>query len=397
LKKNIAIIGGGAAALMLAASLHTEKYTVSIYEKNAALGRKFLVAGDGGFNLTHSENINDFTKRYTPASFLQKAIQSFTNNDFIDWLHHIGIPTFVGTSNRIYPIKGMKPIEVLQAFIKILKDNNVIIHTKYNWTGWNENGHLIFENKEPIKTDIVLFALGGASWKVTGSTGEWLPLFTNKNIKTLPFQASNCAYYINWKEEINKIYEGKPLKNIAITCNDNTKKGEVVITKNGLEGGAIYALSPQIRNQLNTLEKAIIFMDLKPNFSINQITKKLQEKGNKSITDTLKNVIKLSSASIGLLKCYVTKMEFNNMEILASKIKHIPIEITGAAPIDEAISTVGGIAIEEVNENFELLKLPNHYVIGEMLNWDAPTGGYLLQACMSVGHYVATHLNNKKF
>ncbi len=393
MKKTIAIIGGGAAALMVASTLNKEKYTVSIYEKNAALGRKFLVAGDGGFNLTHSENIEDFIQKYTPNNFLHNCLQSFTNNDFIEWLKIIGIDTFVGTSKRIYPTKAIKPIEVLQAFIKIIKEKNVAIHNKYTWMGWNENGQLLFESKEPIKANIVIFALGGASWKVTGSNGEWLNLFIQKNINTLPFQASNCAYNVNWSKEFSMAYEGKPLKNITITCNNITKKGEVVITKNGFEGGAIYALSPYIRYQLNKDKKAKICIDLKPNLSKEQIEKMFLEKGNKSTTDTLHNVLNLASVSIGLLKSLLTKEEFSNTSILATKIKQLPLDIFGTAPVDEAISTVGGIALNEVNTNFELHKLPNHYVIGEMLNWDAPTGGYLLQACMSMGHYIASHLN----
>ncbi len=395
MKKSIAIIGGGAAALALAANLDTSKFIVTIYEKNAALGRKFLVAGDGGFNLTHSENSNDFITRYTPSDFLQESLSSFNNEDLRKWLLQIGINTFVGTSKRVYPIKGIKPIAVLNTILNLLVSKNIIVKTRHHWLGWDINHHLLFEKESSVRAEIVVFALGGASWPVTGSNRAWLPLFADKGISTLPFQASNCAYQINWDVLFIQQFEGSPLKNISITCNGITKKGEIVLRKDGVEGGAVYALSPQIRSQLNEQQQALIYIDLKPSLSSASILDALNKKGKKTFTAILKSQFNFTELHIALLKSILSKEEFNTAEVLCNKIKNLPLTIIGFGAIDKAISTVGGIALKEVSESFQLHKLPSHYVIGEMLNWDAPTGGYLLQACFSMGYYLAQQLNTR--
>lgn len=395
MKTTIAIIGGGASALLLAATINKNKYQVTIYERNNAGGRKLLVAGAGGFNLTHSEDVEQLIARYNPASFLEKSIRSFTNEDLRNWLNTIGIETYIGTSKRVFPIKNIKPIDVLTAILKVLKQNNVVIKTKHEWKGWNDKDELVFENNgQPIniKTDITVFAIGGGSWKVTGSDGSWLTYFEERGIKTTPFQPSNCAVKINWNKEFIAIAEGKSLKNILIKCGDKERKGEVVITKSGLEGGAIYALIGEIRKQLNTAT-AIIYIDLKPLLTLAEIKNKLINRGNKSATKQLEDALNLNEIQIELLKSILSKEEFTSIEILSKKIKNLPITILELAPIDEAISTVGGIALTEVNQHFELKTMPNNYCIGEMLDWDAPTGGYLLQACFSMGNYLGEFLN----
>jgi hypothetical protein len=395
-KKSVAIIGGGPAALMLAATLDEKLFDVTIYERNFAPARKFLVAGDGGFNLTHSENLEDFISRYSPKAFFEKCIRGFTNEDLRSWLKKIGIETYVGTSKRVFPVKGIKPIDVLNAILLELKNKNVEIKTQHEWKGWNEKNDLLFssENKDIlVNADFVVFALGGASWKKTGSDGGWKNLFEEKNISLVPFQASNCAYEIKWDEKFIETAEGKSVKNISVSCANETKKGELVITKFGIEGGAVYALSPQIRKLLSENKVAQIFIDLKPTLTTEEIKNKLSIKGNKSQTKLLADALNLSSVQIALLKCVLTKEEFTNKDLLAQKIKSLPLQIISAAPIDEAISTVGGIALNEVDESFQLKKLPNHFSIGEMLDWDAPTGGYLLQACFSMGHTLGQALN----
>ena len=395
-KKSIAIIGGGPAALMLAATLNKDLFDVTVYERNFAPARKFLVAGDGGFNLTHSENIEDFVTRYTPIGFLEKSLRSFTNDDLRKWLSKIGIETYVGTSKRVFPIKGIKPIDVLNAFLEVLKKNKVEIKTQHNWIGWNKKNELVFSTPEKeinVSADFVVFALGGASWKKTGSDGCWKDLLEEKNIKVLDFGPSNCAYGISWDKTFLTTTEGESLKNISVTCDGISKKGELVITGFGVEGGAIYALSPQIRKQLSENKTAEIFIDLKPTLNEEEIRTKLATKGNKSQTKLLTDVLNLSPAQIALVKIVLTKEEFTHIDLLAKKLKEIPLQIISSAPIDEAISTVGGISLEEVDENFQFKKLPNYYAIGEMLNWDAPTGGYLLQACFSMGFFVGEKFN----
>lgn len=381
---------------MLATTLNESFFDVTIYEKNHAPARKFLVAGDGGFNLTHSENIEQFVTRYTPQAFLEKSIRSFTNVDLCNWLKQIGIETYTGTSKRIFPVKGIKPIDVLNAILNELKNKNVQLKTRHDWKGWNNKDGLVIENNNEqlvIKPHIVVFALGGASWKKTGSDGGWINLFSQKGIDTTPFQPSNCAYQINWSEGFLKQTEGKSLKNISITCNNVQKRGEVVTTKFGIEGGAIYALSPEIREQLSNKKAAEIFIDLKPDLLIDDVKKKLTPQKNKTKSEVLKEGLNLSSTQIALLKATISKEDFINADTLAERIKKLPLQIISAAPIDEAISTVGGISLDAVDEFFQLKKQPNHYIIGEMLNWDAPTGGYLLQACFSMGAFLGRHLN----
>lgn len=394
--KTLAIIGGGPSALMLAAMLDEEKYQVHVYEKNAAVGRKFLVAGDGGFNLTHSESIDSFVTRYTPQDFLEPALRAFTNQDLCVWLKSIGIETYTGSSKRIFPVKGIKPIEVLNSFLEKIKSKNVQLHVFHEWKGWSKTNALVFQNKKEeviVDADIIVFALGGASWTVTGSNGTWLEVFQQKGIQTIPFQASNCAYKVEWPKNFIAKYEGQWLKNISVSTEDQVKHGELVITKFGLEGGAAYALSPLLRKQLFTNGVAQINIDLKPTFSKEELIQKLSVKTTKSITQILSAELKLSDTQIALLKAFVSKEEFLNIETLASSIKSFSVSIVGMAPIDEAISTVGGIARSEVDEKFQLNVLPNQYVIGEMLDWDAPTGGYLLQGCFSMGAWLAKTFN----
>lgn len=396
-KRSVVIVGAGAAALMLALKLDEKKFNISIYEKNKAAGRKFLVAGDGGFNLTHSEDIENFIQRYTPSAFLEKALRDFTNDNLRALLAGIGIETYVGTSKRVFPVKGIKPIDVLNAILGELEKKNVKIHTGHAWKGWTDGGELVFLNQLSerinVKPDITVFALGGASWKVTGSDGSWAEVFAEKGIRIVPFYPSNCAYEIKWTSGFIQAAEGKSLKNIVVKCDDKERNGELVITKFGLEGGAIYALSPQIRKQLEAKGEAKIYIDLKPHLSVTQITDKFQSRGNRSIKKLLNDRLSFTDEHIELLRSVLSKEEFTDLEVLAQKIKHLPLKITSAAPLDEAISTVGGIALKEVDEHFQLKKLPGNYCIGEMLNWDAPTGGYLLQACFSMGASLGKYLN----
>lgn len=393
MKKSVSIIGGGPAALLLAAFLDCQKFKVTLYEKNKTLGRKFLVAGKGGFNLTHSEPIAELIARYTPSYFLQEALLNFDNHDFRNWMDTIGIPTYIGSSKRVYPKIGIKPIAVLKAILDVLDKQGVDIQYQHTWTGWTSNDALIFNSDTVIKSDYTIFAMGGGSWKVTGSDGSWLDLFETQGIAIVPFQSSNCAYRVDWPEDFIREHEGSPLKNITISCLNKTQKGEAVITCFGLEGNAIYALSPQIREELESKEKATIFLDLKPTLSYEDLLQKIKNSNLKKTSETLQKEVKLSPAQIGLLKKYLSKETYLNPELLAQNIKKLGIEVTGSALLNDAISTTGGIQLNAVDKNFQLKNKKNNYCIGEMLDWDAPTGGYLLQACFSMGRHLARHLN----
>lgn len=394
MKKEIAIIGGGPSAFLLAAFLDPAKFRVTIYEKNKTAGRKFLVAGNGGFNLSHSEPIDQFVKRYHPTNFLDQALSHFTNTDFRNWLDQIGISTYIGSSKRVYPKEGIKPIEVLNAIIKHLEEKGVSILYNQKFSNWDPQENPMINHKS-IQTDYTVFSLGGSSWKKTGSDGTWIHNFSKKGIKTKVFEASNCAYKIDWKPNFIQKHAGAPLKNIAISCHQKIQKGEAVITNFGLEGNAIYGLSPQIREQLFTNSQATIFIDFKPSLTLENILSKIKNSIYKNTTQILKKELKLTVAQIDLLKAHLSKETYLNPESLSENIKNFPFQIEKTATIDEAISTVGGIDLKSVTKNFELKNMPNQYCIGEMLNWDAPTGGYLLQACASMGVFLANHLNKK--
>jgi uncharacterized flavoprotein (TIGR03862 family) len=393
MKKTVAIIGGGPSAFLLAAFLDITQFAVTIYEKNKTSGRKFLVAGKGGFNLTHSEPVEQLIKRYTPTSSLDNALLNFTNTDFRNWLEQIGIPTYIGSSKRVYPKEGIKPIEVLNTILNHLKERGTILKYGHTFSDWDADNNPIINNKS-ITADYTIFSLGGGSWKITGSDGTWLDTFSKKGIKTNPFQASNCGYQIDWRSNFIQKNEGSPLKNISISCGDATQKGEAVITKFGLEGNAIYGLSPQIRAALNTHSKAIVFIDFKPSLTIENVNLKINTSTYRNTTETLKKELKLSSSQIDILKTYLSKESYLNTAALANNIKKFPLEIINTATIDESISTVGGIDRNAVSNNFELQNMQHQYCVGEMLDWDAPTGGYLLQASASIGVSVARHLNN---
>jgi uncharacterized flavoprotein (TIGR03862 family) len=398
MKKSIAIVGSGPAALMLAASLNEAVYDVTIFEKNSAPARKFLVAGKGGFNLTHSEPTDFFCTRYTPAPFLEPFIRHFTNADLRNWFASIGIPTYVGTSKRVFPERGIKPIQVLDAILQTLKTKHIKFSFSHEWIGWDSAKRLLFLHqgaRHTITSDLVVFALGGNSWKITGSDGSWAGLFEQEGIHLVPFQPSNCAFGIKWSDSFLQTCEGKPLKNISIRCGTNIKTGEVAITRFGLEGSGIYALSPQIRDRLSREGFASLDLDLKPDLRVEEIVLRLKNRrANKSVTKLLQDSLNLDKTKIALLKYSLSREEYLDPSVLMTKIKHLTLHVDSLAPIDEAISTVGGIALDEVDEHLGLKKIPNTYVIGEMLDWDAPTGGYLLQACFSMGHSLALHLNN---
>ena len=392
MKQSISIIGGGTASLMLAAFLDSRIFDITIYEQKSSLGRKFLVAGDGGFNLTHSETIEHFKQRYYPNEVLDKALDEFNNEDFRAWLDQVGIPTFVGSSKRVFPKRGIKPIEVLKAIETYLVNKGVRFEFNKRFVGWKADKTILFDDNVEVTSDINVFALGGGSWKVTGSDGHWLSTFSQAGIPISPFFASNCAFAVDWPADLLANFVGTPFKNIAICHEGSIQTGEVVMTKLGLEGNAIYALSQPIQTQLKQKGQVLIHMDFKPMFSPIQLFDKLN-KSKYNTTKTLKDIIKLSPLQIAMLRTFLTKEDYLDSEVLASKISRFPITIVGSAPLDEAISTSGGLRLDAIDNNYQLINKAQQYCIGEMLAWDAPTGGYLIQACASMGVHLARILN----
>ncbi|MBK9285542.1 MAG: TIGR03862 family flavoprotein [Sphingobacteriaceae bacterium] len=398
MKKKVSIIGSGACALALALELNTELFEITIYEKSKSAGRKFLVAGQGGLNITHSESPTSFIEKYTPKIFLEKAFQQFSNIDFINWLDQLGIETFVGSSKRIFPVSNLKPIQVLNILLDKIKTKKIRFLFEHEWAGFNETKLLFKTPKEKVEisSDFTVFCLGGASWHVTGSDGSWKDFFKTKGVQVNNFEASNCTFLIHWPEILIPKLAGKSLKNISISCHNVNHLGEITFTAQGIEGSGVYPLSPQIRADLKANNgKAILNVDLKPSLSKAQLVEKINKINAKNnYTEQIKREINLPSFLIQLLKFYLTKEEFLNAETLAEKIKSFPLVVYRCGAITEAISTVGGIDLNEIDENFQIKKLPQHFAIGEMLDYDAPTGGYLLQSCFTMGVVLARKLNN---
>ena len=381
---HVIIIGSGPSGLMAAQKLAERGYVVHIYEQNKAAARKFLVAGHGGFNLTHSQNIDDFVLNYDKG-LIQEIVRYFNNTETIKWLSDLGIETYVGSSGKIFPKKETKPIEVLNAWLLKLKTLGVTIHYEYQFINFNNREVNLLHKGKTINLSYskLIFAIGGASWSKTGSTGLWQSVFINNGIKITPFSSANSGY--NTKKCFTEL-QGQILKNIVVHFNDIKKNGEIVFTNYGIEGSPIYYLNRFTRNLSFPLT---IYVDLKPNKTKEELILTLENSNNKS--KVLKEKIKLSKASLLLLK-NLDKESYNNTLTLASLIKQYPITLESYRPIDEVISTAGGINLEELNKNLALKKYPSVYCIGEMLDWEAPTGGYLLQACFSMGYYCANNI-----
>ncbi len=390
--KKIAVFGGGPAALMLAGELGAT-HEVTIYEKEKTVGRKFLVAGKGGFNLSHDFDIDQLIQEYTSNGFLEVMLRSFDVVRLRAWLESIGIPTYVGSSRRVFPQKGIKPIEVLQQWKAKLTEQQVDIKTQHSFVGFNSDQLPIIETagkQTVVIADAYVFALGGASWSVTGSDGHWVKAFRELGIQVHPFQASNCGLNIHWPDSILAHHTGKPLKNISVSCGGKQIVGEALISEYGLEGNAIYPIVPQVRHQLAQGQKASIEIDFKPQNTLEQL---LQKQGNVAIkTKQYAQKLKLNTTALALLKSFTSKSTFLDSQQFITQVKKLTLPVDSLRPIEEAISTIGGIALSELHPNCSLKKHPHLFAIGEMLDWDAPTGGFLLQACFSMGHYVAREI-----
>ncbi len=392
-RKTIAIIGGGPAGLM-AADILSKIHEVHVYEKEKGVGQKFMVAGKGGFNITNGLKGNELAARYSPEYFLKDAILDFDSDAVREWLLAMSIDTFEGSSGRVFPEKGVTPASILKKWKEKLISQGVEFHLKHVFAAFGEVGTVILKSgrsKIEVHADYFIFALGGASWPVTGSTGEWTKIFNKINISTLPFQSSNCGIHINWPESIRASHAGKPLKNIAVSVNGITNKGEALITEYGLEGNAIYPVVPEIRNTLNANEFVNIILDLKPFNTEEQLLQKVLGKTSAK-TKNYAQIFNLDSVQLALLKAFTPKETFLSPELFAKCLKQLSLPVQALRPVAEAISTIGGIDLNEMNSDFSFKKRPDCFAIGEMLDWDAPTGGFLLQACFSMGHWVGKKL-----
>ncbi|MBP7862678.1 TIGR03862 family flavoprotein [bacterium] len=396
--KNVAIVGGGPAGLMAAEVLIEAGLSVDVYESMPTLGRKFLRAGLGGLNITHSEPYERFCTRYDDKQkMLQKYLDSFPPDALRDWVHNLGIKTFVGTSGRVFPTE-MKAAPLLRAWIHRLRNAGVNFYFNHRWCGFSgEFGNDTVLNFETptglngIKSDAFILALGGASWPQLGSTGAWAPWLKERGIDVAMWQSANCGFEVAWTKLMQDKFAGEPLKAISLTFTGldgvtQSKKGELLIKEYGVEGSLIYAFSKQIREYMNTQKEAVINIDLLPEKSFNNVLKALMRpRGSRSISRHLQNCIGDNALKKALLFETLSKDQIADMQILAKTIKSLPIRLLRPRPIEEAISSAGGVTFASVDDNLMLKSMPGIFVAGEMLDWEAPTGGYLLTACFATG------------
>ena len=397
MKTNITIVGGGPAGLMAAYVLSKNGFSVTIFDSKPTVARKFLLAGRGGLNITHSETQKNFIKKYRNNSKLfNKLLDNFSQDDLRQFCKNLGEETFIGSSGRIFP-KSFKASPLLRSWLSELREQNVVFKTNHHWIGW-ERDKLVFKNYESevvIKPDITLFALGGLSWPKLGSDGSWIKIFEKEDIKINKPQPSNCGFHVNWSCIFKNKFSGKPLKTIKINHRSREFKGEFIITSEGVEGGLIYTLSSLIRETINKEGYAEIVIDLKPDLNIDQIEKKLSnERAKLTLTNLLRKALNISDVALGLILELKNENKIKNFEInkLAYIIKNYKLILEKPFAIERCISTAGGVSIEAIDDNF-MTKIKNKtYIMGEMLDWEAPTGGYLLQACISNGAYVAKQI-----
>ena len=386
---KIGIVGMGPSGLMAGSQLAKAGHEVHFFDHKKAAGRKFLVAGNGGFNLTHSEEVKSFINKYD-KELIQKAVQEFDNNDWRTFLEkELKVPTYIGSSGKIFPEKGIKPITVLYNWLNYLKYYKASFHYEHSLVDFDFNSITIKhqEDTKKLEFDKVIIGLGGGSWKMTGSTAEWIELFNNKKIECKPLIASNSGFEINHWEKFKDV-EGQTIKNVVVSFGEEKKEGDIVISSYGLEGTPIYYMNRNFRN--NPTGKLKI--DLKPTKTMEEIKTSLSK--SKNFTEGLRK-LKLSKGTIQFLKLFLSKEEFLSLNDLANSIKYFQVYPNSLRPIDEVISSVGGVSMAEVNSNFELKNKTGVYICGEMLDWDAPTGGYLIQACVSSGYKVAQSILEK--
>ncbi|MDP3867578.1 TIGR03862 family flavoprotein [Phenylobacterium sp.] len=378
---DVAIIGGGPAGLMAAEVLSRAGLSVTVYDRMPSLGRKFLMAGRGGLNLTHSEDLDAFIGRYGPrAETLRPWLEAFSPIDLIVWAEGLGQETFIGSSGRVFP-KALKASPLLRAWLARLAGQGVEFRLRHEWTGWNADGDLTFQGGETARPKATILALGGASWPKLGSDGGWAKLLTGAEI--VPLQPANGGFRVVWSDVFREGFAGTPLKALALSFGGRTVRGEVMLTATGIEGGAVYALSAALRDAIAASGPVTLEIDLRPALPAQRLGARLAAAGpGQTVTNVLRKA-GLNSAEIGLLReaGHVPKEPAS----LARRIKSVPIRLLAPQPIERAISTAGGVAFSSLDESLMLRERPGVFVAGEMLDWEAPTGGYLLQACFATG------------
>jgi hypothetical protein len=379
---------------MAAETLSRGGVRVDLYDAMPSVGRKFLRAGKGGLNITHSEPYELFLSRYgARRAQIKPLLDAFGPEALRGWVHALGIDTFVGTSGRVFPA-GMKTTPLLRAWLKRLQAYGVNIHVRHGWSGWDEGGALRFKTPQGeslAHSDAVVLALGGGSWARLGSNGAWVPLLEQRGVPVAPLKPSNCGFDVGWSEHLRTRFAGRPVKPVSVAFTDSDgvvyrKQGEFIITANGIEGSLIYALSARLRDEIEAVGAAVIYLDLAPGKELQRIIGELSRpRGSRSMAKHLRSRVGIEGVKAVLLREVVPAEDFTDPARLANAIKALPVRLLAPRPLDEAISSAGGVAFEALDERLMIRSLPGVFCAGEMLDWEAPTGGYLLTACFSSG------------
>ncbi len=393
------MIGGGPAGLMAAEVLSAQGIGVDLYDAMPSVGRKFLLAGIGGLNITHAEPFADFCARYQPdAGRLQAMLDGFTPEHLRAWVHGLGVDTFVGSSGRVFPME-MKAAPLLRAWLHRLRKQGVRLHVRHRWQGWTADGALRLEAggiEHQVLSDCTILALGGASWPQLGSDAAWVPWLQALGVAIRPLESANCGFEAAWSPMLRERFAGSPVKPVAVSVvrvDDPApvpglipRLGEFLLTAHGVEGSLIYALSRQVREEIKAQGKATLLVDLLPAHTAARVFQEAAHpRGSRSLSSHLRSRLGLTGVKAALLHEVLSKAELSDANLLARRIKALPLTLTGIRPVAEAISTAGGVAFAGLDAHLMLQAKPGVFVAGEMLDWEAPTGGYLLTACLASG------------
>ncbi|MDP2258374.1 MAG: TIGR03862 family flavoprotein [Caulobacter sp.] len=393
---TVAIIGGGPAGLMTAEVLAQGGVQVDLYDAMPSVGRKFLLAGVGGMNITHSEPFDAFLSRYgARVTETKPLLEAFPPATLREWIHGLGVETFVGSSGRVFP-KDMKAAPLLRAWLHRLREAGVRFHMRHRWLGWTDRGALRFATQQGeivVKADAVVLALGGGSWAKLGSDGAWAPLLAQRGIGVTPLLPSNCGFDVagGWSEHLRSRFAGQPLKTVALRFTDaagNThqRKGELMLSDSGVEGSLVYALSAPLRDTIAARVEVTVELDLVPDKILERVVAEVAHpRGARSLSSHLQSRAGIKGVKMALLRERLSADQLNDPIKLSNAIKSLPLTLVAARPLDEAISSAGGVRFESLDETLMLRDLPGVFCAGEMLDWEAPTGGYLLTACFASG------------
>lgn len=398
---DVAIIGAGPAGLMAAEVLASKGIKVDIFDAMPTPGRKFLMAGKSGLNISHNEELASFiTKFGDRQQVLTPALNDFNAKHIADLLTSLEIETFVGSSGRIFP-KVMKTAPLLRNWLQSLSKRGATLHTRHKWTGWTDDGALAFvvggETVE-YQAKATVLALGGGSWPKLGSDAAWVDILKDQMVQVNPLKPANCGFDVNWSEHFLARNEGLPVANVLLDFNETTVKGSFVVTKHGIEGGSVYMLSAKLRDAIERDGSAILNVDLTPDKKLDDLAKALARPlGHKSMSNHIRRATGLTGVKSQLLRECLPKDVFGKPEALAKAIKALPIMLERPRPLAEAISTAGGVSFDALDDAFMLKTMENTYCAGEMLDWEAPTGGYLITACMATGAWVSQAIAKRIF